>query len=79
VKNFIKNNSILVSLAVIVLLGVVFPNFKMMEVSGGFAWLQFAVDLFFGIALIVSAIFGGEISASSEGLIPLLKRFFKRK
>jgi uncharacterized membrane protein YwaF len=78
-KQHIKKNWFiyLVGLSVLVF-SILFPDFYI-EVRGGFAWLSFIISVAIGSALIVTSIFGGEFKIESEGLIPTIKRWVKRK
>lgn len=68
----------LILLILIVALGLISPDTSVL-LEGSFAWAFMVLGSFGTMLMLLVLIIGGEVSFSSVGLIPTVKKWFTRK
>ncbi|RNB59374.1 hypothetical protein EDM57_04320 [Brevibacillus gelatini] len=77
--NHFKNHWILYLFVIITLiLSIAFPDIEI-TLTGGLGWFLLNTVIFISAILIIVGVKGGEVSYSSEGAIPLIKKLFNKE
>jgi hypothetical protein len=75
---WIKSNWLFIILGLVTLVGAIVHPEATIQFTGGFAWFTLFLMWFISISWVIVGIFGGHVTFEAEGIIPTVKKYWKK-